>query len=97
MADSPEMVRVIGLSISSCMPPTRGGLVIVGEGIISDKRGGGSLRDSGFHMPAPVPQGNVLPPAWFQLKDPAMFGLVVVAQGAWSVDGLVGLDGAEAR
>lgn len=82
MFDSPEMVRVIGLSISSCMPLTRGGLVIVGEGTISDKREGGSLRDSVFQMPVPVPQGNVLPPAWFQLKDAARFGLVVVAQGA---------------
>lgn len=64
MADSPEMVRVIGLNISSdTLPPEGGGLVMVGEGTISAKREGGSLRDSVFQMPVPVPQENGLPPA----------------------------------
>lgn len=81
MADSPEMVRVIGLSISSPrVPLAGGGLPMVGEGTISDKRGGGSLRDSVFQIP--VPQGNELCPAWFQLKDPLKPGLVFDAQGA---------------
>lgn len=63
MADSPDMVRVIGLSISSGMLLlTGGGLVMVGEGTISAKREGGSLRDSVFQIPVPVPQENALPP-----------------------------------
>lgn len=83
MAESPEIVRVIGLNISSGMvPPEGGGLVMVGEGIISAKREGGSLRDSVFQIPVLVPQGSVLPPGWFQLKDPARFGLVAVAHDA---------------
>ena len=63
MDDSPETVRVSGLNVSSGRvpgPANDGGLGIVGEGTISDKRDGGSLRDSVFQIP--VLQGNELPP-----------------------------------
>jgi hypothetical protein len=91
------MVRVIGLNMSSCIVLAGAGLVIVGEGTNSDRRDGGSFRDSLFQIPVPGVQGKVLPPAWCQLKDPAIPGLVFVAQGAWSVAGLVGLEGADDR
>src|SRR4051812_25134902 len=73
------------------------GFAIVGEGTISDRRDGGSLRDSVFQMPVPGAQGKELPPVWFQLKEPASPGLVFVVQGACSVAGLVGLEGADDR
>jgi hypothetical protein len=67
---------------------------MVGDGTISDRRDGGSLRDSEFQMP--VPHGKELPPAWFQLNEPLSPGLVVFAlQGPCSVEGLTGLEGAD--
>lgn len=91
------MVRVMGLSISSPSGPLAGtGVVIVGEGTISDRRDGGSLRESEFQMP--VPHGKEFAPAWFQLNEPLSPGLVVVeAQGACSVEGLAGFEGVEVR
>jgi hypothetical protein len=89
------MVRVIGLSVSSPSGPLAGtGVVIVGEGTISDRRDGGSLRESEFQMP--VPQGKELPPAWFQLNEPLSPGLVVFElHGACSLEGLAGFEGAK--
>lgn len=87
------MVRVVGLRISS--PKAPGALDMVGEGTISESRGGGSLRDSVFQIP--VPQGNEPPPTLDQGIDPPIPGLVFVPQADWSVTGLVGLEGAEER
>ena len=97
MADSPEVVRVTGLNNSSPKVLLASvGVVIVGEGTSSDRREGGSFRDSEFQMA--LLQGKELPPPWFQLKDPVRPGLVVLeTHGPCSLEGLAGLEGPEVK
>lgn len=95
MADSPEMVRVMGLSSSSAtLPLVIGGFDMVGDGTISASRGGGSLRDSVFQIP--VPHGNVLPLVWPQELELAKLGLVLAAQ-VWSAAVVAGIGAAEEK
>ena len=68
---SPDEVRAVGLNNSSA----RQVFEVVGDGTISERRGGGSLRDSEFQIP--VPHGNELPPTWFHAIEPPRPGLVL--------------------
>jgi hypothetical protein len=65
----------------------------VGDGTISERRGGGSLRESVFQIP--VPHGNEVLPTLFQVMELFNPGLVLVCHADWSVAGLVGLEAPE--
>ncbi len=88
---SRDIEWLLGLLLSApkTLFPLELGPTDVGEGKTSVNLEGGSLRESGFHMPPP--QGNEVDPEWPRPRDAPEDG-TCEPQVPDSADGVVGCD-----